>query len=271
MDKIIFSSECLSKCNNGKQIFFGHFYYTQTEKMRFICFLFIFIFTIGVFGQQIKPKQLRHEILTTQPSNVDKPSATSKKSKLFFQPLAPTVKPLEKQGVSLIYLQNSETLSFDKIVNPDVQVLKGNVQFRHDNALLYCDSAYFYENKNSLDAFGNVRIIHGDTLFVYGDLLYYDGNTKLARLRKNVRMINRKTTLTTDSLNYDRVANLSYYYTGGKIVDELNTLTSLWGQYSPASNQAIFKSQVKLNNKNFTLVSDTLHYNTKSRIANIVG
>ncbi|HLP05030.1 MAG TPA: OstA-like protein [Paludibacter sp.] len=187
-----------------------------------------------------------------------------------FQPVAPTVNPLQKKA-TLVYLENSETLSFDKMMNPDVQVLKGDVRFRHDNALLYCDSAYFFEKANSLNAYGHVRIVQGDTLFVFGDILYYDGNMKLARLRHNVRMLNRKTILTTDSLNYSRLDNLAYYYTGGKIKDELNTLTSIWGQYSPSTNEALFKKDVHLVNKDFTFDSDTLKYNTKTNVANLVG
>ena len=231
-----------------------------------------------VLQAQIRPKQLRNEMMHSQvPVKPAKPVKASKKARVSSIQkagslmLAPVANPLSKPGVSLVYLENSELLSFDKLLRPDVQVLKGAVRFRHDNTLMYCDSAYFYEGANSLDAFGNVRIVQGDTLFVYGDMLYYDGNIKLARLRHNVKMVNRKTTLTTDSLNYDRMANLSYYYTGGKIVDELNTLTSVWGQYSPTSNEALFKNKVKLVNKNFTLDSDTLKYNTKTSIANIVG
>lgn len=220
---------------------------------------------------QLRPKQLRTEVLISQlPPSKQKPKTTSK-TKTEPKPIAPTINPLANKNATLVYLENSETLSFDKIANPDIQVLKGNVRFRHDNALMYCDSAYFLEKANSLNAFGHVRIVQGDTLFVYGDMLYYDGNTKLGRLRHNVRLINRKTTLTTDSLNYDRAANLAYYYTGGKITDPLNNLSSIWGQYSPASNEALFKKNVKLKNKNFILESDTLTYNTKTSIANIVG
>ena len=76
-----------------------------------------------------------------------------------------------------------------------------------------------------------MKIVQGDTLFVYGDFLFYDGNQKLARLRHNVKMENRKTVLTTDSLNYDRMKNIAYYFTGGTIRDQVNTLTSIWGQY----------------------------------------
>jgi len=225
---------------------------------------------------QIRPKQLRKEVLQSQITKPEIKASNTKHQKKEKpepnqKPLTATANPLSNRGATLVYLENSETLSFNKIASPDLQVLKGNVRFRHDNALLYCDSAYFFEKANSLNAFGHVRIVQGDTLFVYGDILYYDGNTKLARLRHNVRLVNRKTTLITDSLNYDRMANLSYYYTGGKITDQLNVLTSIWGQYSPSTNDALFKNKVNLKNKNFIMDADTLKYNTKTSIANIVG
>ena len=223
---------------------------------------------------QLRPKQLRNEIINSQIVPL-KPSIKAKKSSTSSfnttkKPIATVVNPIKNTN-TLVYLENSETLSFDKFLRPDVQVLNGSVRFRHDNALLYCDSAYFYEKANSLDAFGNVRIVQGDTLFIYGDLLYYDGNSKLAKMRHNVRMVNRKTRLTTDSLNYDRNTNLAYYFTGGKIVDEVNTLTSVWGQYSTSTSDALFRKKVNLVNKDYTMDSDTLKYNTKTHIANILG
>ncbi len=175
------------------------------------------------------------------------------------------------QAETLVYLEQCRTLSFDQERYPDAQLLKGDVIFRHDSALMYCDSALFYEKNNSLDAFGNVRLVQGDTIEGFGDVLYYDGNTKFARLRNNVKLIHKNTTLTTDSLNYDRLNDLAWYYTGGKIVDSLNTLTSVWGQYTPSTKQAVFKTDVELVNNKFVLTADTLKYNTGSNIADLVG
>lgn len=172
---------------------------------------------------------------------------------------------------TMVYLEHCETLSFDQDRIPDAQILKGNVVFRHDSALMYCDSAYFYEKTNSLDAFGHVRFVQGDTLQGSGDVLYYNGNTKFARLRKHVKLVHFKTTLVTDSLNYDRVKDIAWYYTGGTLQDSLNTLTSVWGQYTPYDNQALFKTTVHLVNEKFTLDADTLKYNTNTNIADLVG
>ncbi|MGL5958646.1 MAG: OstA-like protein, partial [Phocaeicola sp.] len=146
--------------------------------------------------------------------------------------------------------------------------------FRHDSVYMYCDSACFYEAKNSLEAFSKpnpVRMVQGDTLFLYGDYLFYNGNTQITEVRHNVKMENKTTTLLTDSLNYDRVANVGYYFDGGMLLDEENVLTSVWGQYSPDTKESVFNYDVKLVNPQFELTSDTLHYNTATKIAHIVG
>ena len=170
-----------------------------------------------------------------------------------------------------VYLLHSDILRFNKEQNPDAQILVGNVRFRHDSAYMDCDSAYFYEARNSFEAFGNIKMQQGDTLFIYGDWLYYDGNSQIAMLRENVKMQNRNTILTTDSLNYDRVFNLGYFFDGGTLTDEENILTSDWGEYSPATKNAVFNYDVKLVNPKFPLTSDTLRYNSQTKIANIVG
>ena len=171
---------------------------------------------------------------------------------------------------SKVYLLHSDVLKKNKD-NPNAQILVGDVVFRHDSIYMYCDSACFYEKTNSLEAFDNVKMVQGDTLFLYGDHLFYDGNTQMAQVRNNVRMENRTITLTTDSLNYDRVANLGYFFDGGTLMDEQNVLTSDWGEYSPATKMSVFNYEVKLVNPQFTLTSDTLRYNTDTKIASIVG
>ena len=179
--------------------------------------------------------------------------------------------PADTVRKTKVYLEHANTLSFDQAQNPDAQVLVGEVCFRHDSSYMYCDSAYFFEKSNSLEAFSHVRMEQGDTLFVYGDYLHYNGDTQIARLRDNVRMENGQVTLFTDSLNYERISNIGYYFEGGMIVDSLNQLSSFYGQYSPATKLAIFNDSVRLENPDFTLYSDTLHYQTDTKLATILG
>ena len=178
--------------------------------------------------------------------------------------------PKKLQAKSKVYLIHSDMLRKDSR-HPDAQVVTGNVVFRHDSVYMYCDSAYYYDKLGSFEAFSNVKMNQGDTLFLYGDRLYYDGNTQIAEVRNNVRMENRNTTLLTDSLNYDRLYNLGYFFDGGTLMDEQNVLTSEWGEYNPSTKQSVFNYNVKLVNPQFTLTSDTLEYNTQSKVAEIVG
>lgn len=175
-----------------------------------------------------------------------------------------------------IYLEHADVQRYNSLIDPDRQVLIGNVRFRHDSSYMYCDSAYFFEASSSLEAFGAVRMEQGDTLFVNSDYLFYDGNTKMAQMRHNVRMENIQSdssivTLFTDSLNYDRAANIGYYFDGGMIVDQANELSSFYGQYSPQTKLAIFNDSVRLTNEQFILYSDTLHYHTNNKTATILG
>ena len=184
----------------------------------------------------------------------------------------PAKKGEQKPAKSKVYLLHSDVLKKSPLnPDPDAQILIGNVAFRHDSVYMYCDSACFYEKTNSLEAFDNVKMVQGDTLFLYGDYLFYDGNTQIAQVRYNVRMENKNTTLLTDSLNYDRIYNLGYYFDGGTLMDEENVLTSEWGEYSPATKISVFNYDVMLVNPKFTLTSDTLRYSTATKIANILG
>lgn len=154
----------------------------------------------------------------------------------------------------------------------DYEILIGNVWFYHDGINLYCDSSHFSRENNSFQAFGNVKMEQGDTIFLYGKYMEYDGNQKLVRVRQNVRMEkDTSVTLFTDSLDYDRIRNIGYYFNGGMLVDSLNQLTSYWGQYEPGKNQSLFIDSVKLVNPKFTLTSDTLWYNTKSKISHFTS
>ena len=174
----------------------------------------------------------------------------------------------KKRRVDLLYADRAQA---DKLERPDVQVLVGSVRLRHDSMYMSCDSAIIFEATNSVEAFGNVHMEQGDTLFIYGDYLFYDGQAQLAQLRRNVRLINRNTELTTDSLNYDRVYSYGYYFDGGTLTDEENVLTSLWGEYNTSTKIAVFNHSVLLENPRFTLTSDTLKYNTNTKVATILG
>ena len=166
---------------------------------------------------------------------------------------------------SRIYLVHADVLHYDQRLNADATILNGKVHFTHQGARLYCDSAYFYETSNSFELY------QGDTLSLFSDYAYYDGNDQIARARHNVILKNRKTTLYTDSLDFDRIYDNAYFFEGGKMIDGNTTLTSDWGEYNTKTKMSVFNYDVKMKSPRFFLTTDTLYYDNQNSMAHIVG
>ena len=62
-----------------------------------------------------------------------------------------------------IELLNADRGEYDDRIAPGAQRLKGNVRFKHKEALMRCDSAYLFKDQR-VQAFGHVVIDQGDTL-----------------------------------------------------------------------------------------------------------
>ena len=180
-------------------------------------------------------------------------------------------KKVKEQDKTRVYLIHSDELHYDRWQNNDAQVLRGNVEFEHAGARLLCDSANFFEQSNSFEAFGHVRMYQGDTLSLTSDYGYYDGNDQMMQALQNVVLKNRKTTLYTDSLYYDRIWQMGYFQEGGKLVDGTTTLTSDWGEYHADTKMSVFYYDVRMRDKNFYLTTDSLYYDTSMKLAHIIG
>ena len=169
-----------------------------------------------------------------------------------------------------IELRNADVLEYDETLGQKARRLIGNVVFEHQGAIMYCDSAYLYEN-NSLDAFSNVRITKGDSIRLWCRTLNYNGDTQLAKARRDVKLEDRKMTVTSQALDYDMSRDQAWYLNHGTIVSAENTLTSRIGYYFSEMEEVFFKDSVKLVNSRYTLWSDTLRYNTNTEVAFFVG
>jgi lipopolysaccharide export system protein LptA len=170
-----------------------------------------------------------------------------------------------------IELLNADLYTYDRKIVANAERAIGNVAFSHNNVLLYCDSAYNYKDSNKVDAFGRVHIIKGDSLNLWGDRIIYDGNSKIAIMKGNVKLVNKSIVLTTDELTFDLRSNIGNYQNWGKIVDTANVLVSKIGRYYSNEDLFFFKDSVKLTNKDFILTADTLKYNSKTERVFIVG
>ncbi len=196
-------------------------------------------------------------------------------------PIRPQIPGRERHVSGRVFLEQADSLLVAPNM-PDVQIVVGNVVFRQGDMFMYCDSALFYTSPSlpadSMEAFGNIRMEQGDTLFLYGDVMDYSGTQQLATIygegNRDVRLINRDVTLTAPVLHYSLAMDLGYYENGGRLTDPKNMLESIEGEYAPPTKEANFYNRVELvgvSNKGDSVwvYTDTLLYNTDTRIAEL--
>ncbi|MDN3669726.1 OstA-like protein [Echinicola jeungdonensis] len=147
-----------------------------------------------------------------------------------------------------------------------------DVIMKHQNSMIYCDSAHFYSQENIAKLFGNVKIEdQKDPVTTTSHYAEYDGNTRVAKLRTNVVFKNEGTTLYTNFLDYNRNNGIANYFNSGKVVDTTNVLTSEKGLYNTQIEKITFTEDVVLENPEYTLRSNILYYKTVPKTAETEG
>lgn len=160
-----------------------------------------------------------------------------------------------------VHIENYDLMTYSKSMG-DMQRLIGNVKIRHDSAYFFCDSAYFYERTNSFDAYQNVHIIVNDSVEMFSDLLYYDGNARFAEFFDNVRLRDDSTTLFTEYMTYDRNLHLAAYPDSATTIRGDKTLISCIGFYRDDLKEFSFFENVEVTSPKYQMYTDTLYYNT---------
>lgn len=182
----------------------------------------------------------------------------------------PQQKRIVKKKIELVFAETGSIVK-DPVSGEELHHFLGDVQFKHNEVLMYCDSAHYSSKKQQLTGFSNVHIEQGDTLDLYGEYLFYDGLSETAFVRDSVELIDKETHLYTDAINYDIRNKIARYNTGGRIINADNTLTSILGVYYVSDNLFHFKDSVKIVSPGYVITADTMDYNTKTEISYFNG
>lgn len=180
-------------------------------------------------------------------------------------------RPAASGGTEQVEILGADSLEVSQTPGSATRRLVGRVRLRHKGALMFCDLAIQNALANVVEAYGNVRILQGDTITVKGDTMYYYGNTRSSTLLGRVSLRDTKMTLTTKRLDYDMSNGLAHYPSKGRIVDKDNVLTSDEGYYDTRIKQFTFIRNVKLVNPKTTLTADSLLYNSATKLATFQG
>ncbi|MFN3909105.1 MAG: OstA-like protein [Flavobacterium sp.] len=159
-----------------------------------------------------------------------------------------------------IYIEKADFFDVNQTEIPDAALLRGNIIAKHDGAVLYCNTAYYFKKENYIKCFGNVRLVQGDTITMTSEYGEYNGNNKLAYAQGNVVLTSPNSTLKTSLLHFDRATQEAYYRTGGTIYSEQNTLESITGTYYTNAKMFNFQQKVQVFNGSATINTDFLDY-----------
>ncbi|MDR2848268.1 MAG: hypothetical protein LBV39_04100, partial [Bacteroidales bacterium] len=181
------------------------------------------------------------------------------------------VQAQEHLPIRKIEIINYNSMEFDQHIAPDAQRLIGDVRFLHDSILMTCDSAYYYSNINTLDAFSRVHIVQTDSSTVDGDFAKYQGDIKFAEIWDNVVLKDTDAIMKTPHLYYDMTTNIAYYNDSALIINGTNDMVSKTGYYHRNISTFYFKKDVVLHTPDYIIITDTLNYNVQTKIADFVG
>ncbi|MDO6758897.1 OstA-like protein [Tamlana sp. 2_MG-2023] len=179
----------------------------------------------------------------------------------------------EKRKIQIEY---AGKLTIDEENYPGAKVLtrddKQQVHIIHGGSNMWCDKAIHYGEENFVEAYGNVSVKQGDTINMTSKYVEYSGITELAFASGDVVLTDPHSTISSDTLYFDRVKQQAFYRNGGKVVkDSSGTITSKIGRYYMDIKKYQFVNDVVLVNKESTINSDFFDFYSDSGFAYLFG
>ncbi len=180
--------------------------------------------------------------------------------------------PAATDTLKLVQILNADRYGFKKLdsVN-EHQTMAGNVRLKQENTLFYADSAIFNKHTRYVEAFGNIHINDNDSVHTYSQYLLYHVDTKIAILKKKVRLTDNQSNLFTEELEYDLNQKVGIYRNGGRVENKSSILTSKEATYYADLKDVYFKKDVVLKDPQYNLRSDSLLYNTETEVATFIS
>lgn len=173
---------------------------------------------------------------------------------------APCIFAQSEQEISKVVIENADRSITQIEKKEPVNYLKGNVRAIQDSVFMFCDSAIL--KKNVLRATGNVIIIQDDTIQIFADSLYYNGNNKTAELFNNVVLKNGDRQLFTESMIYMLDERQALFRDTCILAKSSLRMSSLKARYDVNTNLAYFYEEVTVIDDSLKLKSDSMMYDT---------
>ncbi len=175
-----------------------------------------------------------------------------------------------------IEIKYSGFLNFDEEKHPDAKILTRDdaeqVHIFHSGTDMWCDKAFYYGKQNFIEAYGNVKMIQGDTINMTSKYVEYDGASQLAFASGDVVLTDPSSKIVTDTLYFDRQKQQAYYQSNGTVeIDTSGTITSKVGRFYMQENKFQFVKDVVLTNPEAKVESNFFDYYKDTSHAYLFG
>ncbi|MGM0506220.1 MAG: OstA-like protein [Bacteroidota bacterium] len=137
-----------------------------------------------------------------------------------------------------------------------VRKLIGDVRLASDQVTIEADSAWQYQNRNRIDAF-NIQITT-DQETIWADTLHYNTITEFSQFRGRVILHSGDHRLFSETVDVDRISNLTFFHSPVRFEDERGVLIAQTGSYNQERERGTFQGQVQLSDSTQYLEADTL-------------
>jgi len=193
---------------------------------------------------------------------------------LFFLGLSTLL--LNAQTKKQINIEYAGRLNVDEDNYPDAKILTRNnrqqVHIVHSGSNMWCDKAIYYSKDNFVEAYGNVIVKQGDTITMTSKYVEYSGTTQLAFASGEVVLKSPNSTISTDTLYFDRIKQQSFYKSGGNVVkDSSGTITSKIGRYYMNDKKFQFVDDVVLTGDDAVVNSNYFDFYEDTGLAYLFG
>ena len=179
---------------------------------------------------------------------------------------------LGQEGRVIDYTSDRTTRNQEKY--PGALILSkvdNQVHFVHEGIEIWADQAIHYDQENFFKAYGNVRMQQGDTVTMQSNYAEYNGDTQFAFASGNVKMTRPQSSLSTDTLFFDRLKQQAYYRSGGTVRDTASVLKSIVGRYFLEDDRYSFISDVVVTNPKYVINSEQLDFYSDTGHAYMYG
>jgi len=180
-----------------------------------------------------------------------------------------TIRDTAVRVIQIVKAKSLREKTIDSVTT--IETAAGDAVIKEGLTTTYCDSVVINRRTNIVEAFGNIHIDDNDSIHTYAQSLRYVGGERIAYLKKNVKLTDKKGTLLTDELEYNLRTGIATYKNGGRVVNGKTLLTSQEGVYYSDTKDVYFKKNVHLVDPKYDIRTDSLLYNITNDIATFIA